>query len=406
MRTVEQHVAAALALVAPTDEVTVSWSTAQDLVLAADVRSLIDIPSWDNSAMDGFAVRAADVSDATTTSPVVLRVIADLPAGTSERPLIGPGQAARIMTGAPLPEGADAVVPVERTHGLADTVEITWTPALGAHIRRRAEDVSVGQPVLAAGQLLGPAQLAAAVAAGHSQLRVHRRPRVAILATGNELTPPGEPLAFGCIYDSNSVLLAAAVKGAGAEPVQVRTVGDDLADLSTALGQLRDVDAAITSGGISMGNKDVVKELLQGDRFEFVEVALQPGRPQGLGTLKSGIPLFALPGNPVSSLVSFTLFCLPAIRKLRGVSPAQPTTRVGVIGAGWETPAGRAQAMPVVWDYEPDVPELVNVRPATDGGSGSHLVTRLAVATGFAMIDADTARVKPGDRVQIMEMPS
>lgn len=405
MRSVTEHRDAAVALVEATRPAEMPWHDARGLVLAHDVRALVDIPAWDNSAMDGFAVRAADVADAAEGRPVTLRVVADLPAGTGDRPRVEPGTAARIMTGAPVPPGADAVAPVERVADRGDQVDIEWAAPEGAHIRRVAEDVTRDHVVLKAGHVLGPAQLAALVASGHDKVHVHRRPRIVVIATGNELVPPGQPLPYGGIYNSNLVLLEAAVLASGAEVAWTRTTGDDPRELAVALGDLDGVDAVITSGGVSMGNKDVVKELLKPRAlFEFVAVALQPGRPQGLGRLPSGVPLFALPGNPVSSYVSFALFVKPAIDRLRGLEARPPQTRPGVVGVGWEPARGRAQAMPVVWDSDPATGVIANVRPATERGSGSHLVTRLALAQGFALVPREVDVVEPGDTVQVMEM--
>ncbi len=428
MRTLDEHRAAALALAAPLPEVVVGLDAALGAVLAQDVRTSERLPRWDNSAMDGYAVRADDVRDATAGAPVTLRVVADLPAGTSGTPTVGPGTAARIMTGAPVPPGADTVVPVEDTDAGTVTVQVRAAKAIGSHVRRAGEDASPGDLVVAAGTLLGPAHVAAVASVGVADVPVHRRPRVAVVSTGDELVPPGTPLAHGQIPDSNSWLLAAAVRDAGGEPVRLGPVGDDpdaLRDLLRGLDDDTDVDAVVTSGGVSVGAFDVVKAALRDEPgVDFLPVAVQPGKPQGLGRLPGGTPVFALPGNPVSSFVSFEVFVRPALLRMRGLADVERPTTTAVVDDGWRTPPGRAQVMPVRF-VRPYVarddrgtagpaslatsPGTADARPphvvrATAGGSGSHLVARLAVAEGLAVVPAEIEQVAPGDRVTVLRI--
>ena len=408
LRTVAEHLAAALSLVSPLPAVRIPLEEADGHVLAEDVRAPSLLPRWDNSAMDGYAVRAQDVAGATDGDPVSLEVLADLAAGSDEEPTVRRGTAARIMTGAPVPPGADAVVPVEVTDGGTVTVLVRRPAAEGAHIRRAGEDVQAGDVVLATGTLLGPAQVAAAASVGCSGLSVHRRPRVAVLSTGSELVPPGAALRRGQIPDSNSYLLAASVRAAGCDVVRVGAVPDERDALRSVLDeQLGAVDAVVTSGGVSMGAYDVVKEVLAREAgMAFVQVAMQPGKPQGLGRL-GGTPVFALPGNPVSALVSFEVFVRPALLRLRGLADVERPRVMVVVDDGWRTPPGRAQYMPValVDDGPAGVPtgeRVPHVRRAVSGGSGSHLVAGLARAEGLAMVPAEVDEVRPGDRVRVM----
>jgi len=250
--------------------------------------------------------------------------------------------------------------------------------------------------------VLGPAQVAAAAAAGCGRLLVHRRPRVAVLSTGSELVPPGHALRLGQIPDSNSYLLAAAVREAGCEPVRMGVVGDDAMSFRSVLADLDgSVDAIVTSGGVSMGAYDVVKKVLEPDPgMAFVEVAMQPGKPQGLGRLAGGTPLFALPGNPVSVFVSFEVFVRPALLRMRGLVDVDRPAVTAVVVDGWRKPAGRTQYMPVRFEGT-DTSTAPEVRRAGPGGSDSHLVASLALVQGLAVVDRDVEKVSPGDRLQV-----
>lgn len=401
MRTVAEHRAAALALAAPLEPVQVPIGAAAGHVLARDVRTDAPLPPWDNSAMDGYAVRAADVAGAGPAGPVVLRVVADLPAGSADAPVVGPGEAARIMTGAPVPPGADAVVPVEDTDGGTGVVEVRSPARPGAHVRRAGEDARAGDVVLAAGALLAERRVGAVAAAGAGAVTVHRRPRVLVLATGSELVAPGEPRARGQIPDSNSFLLATAVADAGCEVLRLRPVPDDAALLRGVLAEHEaGVDAVITAGGVSVGAYDVVKEALTGwGEVEFVAVAMQPGKPQGLGRLPGGTPVYCLPGNPVSVFVSFEVLVRPALLRMRGLAVVDRPTVRAVVEDGWRTPPGRAQYMPVVLREEDG---SWWARRAVPGGSGSHLAAGLAAADGLAVVPVDVPEVRSGDPLTVM----
>ncbi|GEN78784.1 molybdopterin molybdotransferase MoeA [Actinotalea fermentans] len=401
MRTVNEHRAAALALAAPLEAIELPLAEAAGHVLARDVCADGPLPPWDNSAMDGYAVRAADVSAAVPDGPVRLRVIADLAAGSAATPVVGPGEAARIMTGAPMPPGADAVVPVEQTDAATDVVAIGAPARVGAHVRRVGEDAAAGNVVLAAGALLAERRVGALAAAGAGTVTAHRRPRVLVLATGSELVAPGEPRARGQIPDSNSFLLAAAVTAAGCEAVRLPPVPDDAARLREVLAAHEaDVDAVITAGGVSVGAYDVVKEALTGwGDVAFVAVAMQPGKPQGLGRLPGGTPVFCLPGNPVSVFVSFEVLVRPALLRMRGLTAVDRPTVPATVEDGWRTPPGRAQYMPVALRDEGGA---WRVRRAVPGGSGSHLAAGLAAADGLAVVPLDTSEVRSGDLLTVM----
>lgn len=406
---VAEHRDRILATLSPLPAVTVPLPLAQSRVLAADVVARVDVPAFENSAMDGYALQAADATTATPESPVALRVVADLPAGTALDPRLGAGEAARIMTGAPVPHDADCIVPVEDTDGGTRTVLIHRAPEPAAHIRRAGADVRVGETVLPAGRTLGTRDLAAAAAVGARELLVHPAPRVGVLSTGTELRPAGESLERGQIHDSNSVLLAAAVAECGGVPVQLGSVPDDEDALRAVLEQhAASVDAFITSGGVSVGAYDVVKAVLAPLGVWFGPVRMQPGKPQGFGRWPgqggaAGTPIFALPGNPVSVFVSFEEFVRPALLALQGRRDPLRDVIHGVATEGWWSPAGRAQYMPVVAERHPD--GTLGVRPASSGGSGSYLVAGLAGANALAIVPETVTEVRAGDLVDVTLVP-
>ncbi len=368
------------------------------LPVAEDLHAPIALPTFDNSAMDGYAVVTADVDGATAEQPVRLPVVGEIGAGQASLLALSPGTAAKIMTGAPVPEGCDAVVPYEWTDRGVAQVEITQAPSVGQHIRPAGEDVEPGELLVAAGTVLGPRHLGLLAAVGIGTVRVRPRPRVVVMSTGSELRDPGTPLSHDAIYDGNSYLLAAAAREAGAIAYRVGIVPDDPQAFLDALSdQLVRADLVVTSGGVSQGDFDVVKEALKPLRTVwFGGVRMQPGKPQGFGVVgEDRTPIFTLPGNPVSSYISFQMFVLPALRKMMGLTPlARPTTTAQLTRA-FGSPGGRRQFMRATYANR-------TVTPV--GGAGSHLIGDLATADSLIVVPEDQTSVLAGEQVQVLRL--
>ncbi|NUR89946.1 MAG: molybdopterin molybdotransferase MoeA [Nonomuraea sp.] len=392
MRSVDEHLAEILATVRPLAPLELEVERTLGTTLAEDVTSPVPLPPFDNSAMDGYAVRAVDV-------PGTLPVIDDVAAGSDELRAVGPGHAIRIMTGAPMPAGADAVVPVEWTDGGTVSVRINRDVAVGNAIRRAGEDVQAGEVVLKAGTVIGAAQLGIIAGVGRRRVLVRPQPRVVVISTGAELVEPGTPLAPGQIWDSNSFTLTAAVREAGAEGFRAGSVGDDPAVLLDQLDtHLVRADAVITSGGVSMGAYEPVKEALSPlGTVRFEKVAMQPGMPQGFGVLGDDrVPIFALPGNPVSSFVSFMLFVRPALDKMRGLPSGPPATVTARVTGALRSPSGRRSFLRGV--LAPDG----SVSPVH--GQGSHQLAALASANALITVPEDVTEVPAGDDVEVIRL--
>jgi molybdenum cofactor synthesis domain-containing protein len=401
VRTLEEHRDAILAAISPPGPVRLPLAECLGLVLREDVTSVVDLPGFDNSAMDGYAVRAVDVAGVEAAVPgsaVRLPVVGEVAAGAVAARAVRPGEAVRIMTGAMLPDGADAVVKVEDTDGGTETVEIRSGVPAGTSIRPAGEDVKQGQVVLSAGMEIDARRVALLAATGHADALVRPRPRVAIVSTGAELVPPGEPLPPGQIHESNSYMLEAAVVASGAVAIRQPTVDDDPAAVLEAVAALAaDVDAIVTSGGVSMGAYDVVKESLRDNGVEFVQVAMQPGKPQGFGLVGDRkVPLFALPGNPVSSYVSYEVFVRPALRRLMGRQPELRPTVTARLEHALSSPPGRAQVARAVATHTES-----GWRADPVWGQASHFVADLARANAFVFVPADVTRVEAGEQVDL-----
>jgi molybdopterin molybdotransferase len=365
-------------------------------VLAADVRATVAVPGFDNSAMDGYAVRAADVEAATPAAPVRLPVTAEIAAGAALPASITPGTCARIMTGAPLPAGADTIVQLEWTDGGTETVSIHRAAPRGLHIRRAAEDVAPGDLVLPTGTLLGAAQIGLLAAVNVARPPVRPRPRVAVLSTGSELVDVGGALGPGQIVDSNSHAVAAAAREAGCEVRRLTGVPDDPDQFSAALrAVLPEVDVVVTTGGVSVGAHDIVKEVLAATgEVRFDRIAMQPGKPQGFGVI-DGVAVFTLPGNPVSALVSFELFVRPAVRRLRGLTgPDRPALLV-TAAERLTSPADRRSYLRVRVASGPDGTLVA----ASAGGQGSHQLSAAAGANALLVVPEEVTVVEPGDQL-------
>ncbi len=315
---VRDHILASVPTL-PADNV--ALAEALGLVTAEPLIAAEAVPPFANTAMDGYAVRAADTAGASSDAPVRLSVVGDLPAGHAPTVAVGPGEAIRIMTGAPIPDGADAIVMVEETQKDSDSaVLIGRSASVGDHLRPAGGDVAAGVVVFPAGTLLTPAHIGMAASLGYSTVPVVRRARVGVLSTGDELTPPGEPLTPGRIRDSNRPMLLGLVAQTGCEAVNLGIARDDEATVTERLEYaVAHCDALVTSGGVSVGDYDIVKAVLDRmGKLEWFQVAIKPAKPLAFGLLGEGVPIFGLPGNPVSAHVSFELFARPALLQMMG----------------------------------------------------------------------------------------
>ncbi len=378
--------------------------------LAEDIIAPMNVPSFDNSAMDGYAVRASDITTAGSGNPIFLRVVGEVSAGQVSEVKVGPGMAVRIMTGAPLPEGADTVVPFEytdepvREHRQQAENEIGVFASLlpGSNVRRAGEDIRSGEVIIRKGTLLRSAHIGVMASIGRKTVPVIRRPVVGILATGNELVAPGLPLPPGKIYNSNSYSLAAQVMECGGIPKLLGIAMDEVGQLSVAVRTGLGCDLLITSGGVSVGDYDVVKQVLavEGD-VSFWTVRMKPGKPLAFGIFRGRdgkiVPHLGLPGNPVSSMITFEVFARPAILKMMGAANLfRPRVTAVMEDTLLNKDHRRIFARVIVTRRN----DRYFVR--LTGPQGSGILTSMMKASGIAVIPETTERVEPGDEVEVI----
>jgi molybdopterin molybdotransferase len=384
--TIDDALGRVLAHARPLEAEDVPVGSAAGRVLAEDARAATDLPPFDSSAMDGYAVRAGD-------TPGPLRVTGQAAAGRPAEQPLGPGEAIVISTGAVVPDGADAVVPIEQARGKVEVESV----AKGENIRPQGGDICAGDVVLARGAALGPAQIGALAAAGIATVRCGRRPRAVVVATGTELRPPGEQLERGQIYESNTVMLAAQLASAGAEVEVHAVVVDDEAATRAGLARALEADVLVTSGGVSVGPHDLVRAVLAdlGAEEVFWRVAVKPGKPVAFA-VRDRTLVFGLPGNPVSSLVGFELFVRPAVRALQGARDPGPRYLPGQLGSAVRRSAQRD--------------ELVRARLGEDGalepltGQGSHMIARAALADALVLVPLGDGVIEAGAQVSWLQI--
>ncbi len=402
MDSVEAYLADIIAAIRPLPTRELPLAGAVGAVLADDVTALHPLPSFDNSSMDGYAVRASDVTTASRENPVVLVVSGEVAAGDTRRHDLVPGSALKIMTGALLPAGADAVVPVEQTDGGTERVAITQPVPAGAAVRTAGGDAQPGDLLLSAGTRLGPVHVGLLSAAGHGAVTARPRPRVTVIATGNELVEPGGQLEPGQIYESNALMLAAAARQAGCPAVQHPIVRDDTGAVLTAITDaLTSADLLVTSGGVSMGGEhDAVKAALSTlGTVTFRRVAMQPGMPQGFGTVgPAATPIFTLPGNPVSAYVSFCLFVRPALDAMQGIFRERSKRGPATLAEPVRSPAGRRSYLRGILDADAGL-----VTPVA--GQASHQLANLARANALIIVPEEVTSLEAGASVDVMELP-
>jgi molybdopterin molybdotransferase len=367
-------------------------------VTAEEVTAQRHIPLDDNSAMDGYAVRHTDVASATRDLPAVLEVLEILPAGKTPHHRIAPGTAVKIMTGAPLPEDADTVVQIEHTDGSDTRVQIYRAPRRGSNLRRRGEDIRQGECVLASQTFLRPPELGVLASVGKAQVLVYQRPRVAILATGDEIIDPGEPDTQGKILNSNSYTLAGQVVEAGGSPLLLGVAPDNREVMSQRIASGLRADVLITSGGVSVGTFDYVRECLEAVGFQarFWTVAVRPGSPTTFGMV-GHVPVFSLPGNPVASMVTFELFVRPALRKITGRRDLFRPRLEAVLQDAVEKRRDVRTLLRGVLRQEDGQTTV-----STTGPQGSGILRSMSLANCLIDLPEDTERLQPGARVQVM----
>ncbi len=405
---VQQAQARILDLLTPIGIERVTIEAAAGRILAEDITAPQDMPFFDNSSMDGFAVRAADVLYATPDAPVSLEIVADIPAGRPSSIALRPGQAARIMTGAPLPDGADAVVPVEDTDfEPASTERLTATHVSvytavrpGSSIRPRGQDVTAGQTLLRVGRHIQPQDLGMLASIGKMEVAIFQRPKIGIFSSGDELVQPGQPLGLGQIYDSNSIMLAAMLEAEGAQVIHLGTARDDSRQITLLLDGAvrRQVDLIVTSAGVSVGAFDFVREVIEAHgRLNFWRVNLRPGKPLAFG-MYEGIPVIGLPGNPVSAFVGCRLFVLPAIYKLTGRKQPLPRRERAILTEAVESD-GRESYLRAIVKRTPEMSDQLTASLTGHQGSGN--LYSLIEANALLIVPSGVKSLPSGSEVEI-----
>ena len=387
-----------LGQVQPLSPIRLPLTDAHGCVATEDIVATIDLPEFASSAMDGYAVRAADVAGASPSRPAELKAVGRVLIGRRPEGTVGHGEAMRIATGAPIPSGADVVVPIENAVEVGDLVRLLDGPAPGTHVRPRGEDVRDGDVLIPAGKRLGSPELGLLANAGHPTPLVHPRPRVVVVSTGDELIPPTESPVFGQVRDANAYTIYGALREAGAMPVLAGIVRDDVDSLRELVFNFEiQADAFVSSGGVSVGERDVVKAaFFRRGEVDFFKVAMQPGMPQGFGHVE-GKPFFGLPGNPVSVFVSLEIFVRPAVLKMMGRRQLFRPEVSATLAEELRGPKGKRQFARVEvrrggggWIARPT------------GGRGSNLISTVARANGLAIVPEGTERAPAGSQVRVM----
>jgi molybdopterin molybdotransferase len=388
-----------LSAFAPLEAISVALLDAANMVLADDVIARDDVPPFRNSAMDGYAVRAADTVSATWSAPARLPVASYVAAGQRVVPRLRPGEAIRIMTGAPLPDGADAVVRFEETDesgsaGQAERESVLVYRAARSldNVREAGEDIARGTPVAGRGQALRPAHVGLIASVGHPRVRVHRRPVVAVLSTGNEVMAPGEHLKPGTIRDSNSFVIGALARSWGADVRLIGIARDTVADLTGRLAEARDVDLIVTSGGVSLGDYDLVKDVLKAEgEIAIWQVRMKPGKPLAFGHI-GATPLLGLPGNPVAAAVSFVIFGRPAIRMMLGHRVTEPRIAHVITADDIDNRGHRRHYVRVRLELTEGGPAIARIA----GEQGAGVLSSLAAADALMIVPEELERVQQG----------
>lgn len=393
-----------LSLVHPTPTSDLPLSEALGLVTGQRAVTPVDLPVFDNSAMDGYAVRSDDVAEATSATPVALTVAGHIPAGEVATEAVKPGLCQQIMTGAPLPAGADAVIPLEWTDaaGPGSQVVIHRPAHIGLNIRRRGEDVHRGEEIVPAGTLLSSRQLGVLAAAGIQRVQVHRRPRIAVVSTGSELVAPTSARGEGHIFESNSQMIAAAAAETGATVVHTATAADTTRALLDALEEAAaQADLIVTTGGVGAGTHDVVRHALSSHGVEFTPVSMRPGKPQGCGLFGSTqVPVVCLPGNPVSAYVSFEILVRPALRTMLGHHSTERLRLPAHCTDSLQSPAGRRH---YVW-CTATADETGSLSATKASATGSHLIGSLSRANALIEIPEHLTHIAAGDQVRLIPL--